>query len=220
MTATAVFTIRQDDQSHHAILYPIGEPGFVAALAISALDFAWPLPRFEAADWMAALLAAAKPKRLCGAIAENATIEPCRDWRDGPPPNYRYELTCSLGRLHIRAFRRDMKAAGLRFEPIYSGDLKGFGVFVGIPKPLSLGERYLAVFQAPETGLFTLTFQGTPDEAQELADRIRSLIDNRFLKDGEVIRVSGAVHAMTVENIHLAIDQILAQSQRSSGEQA
>lgn len=219
MSASAIVSIKQDSHSLHVWLEPVGTPGYVAETFVSALDYAWPLPRFEIADWAAAIVAAAKPKRHCSVVAERSNVVFCADWRTGVPPDFRYELICHQGRLHIRAFRHDQEAAGLRFEPIFSGSLASFCTFAGTPGPVSNEDRYLAIFQAPEAGLFVLAFYGTPPQAEELSERMRWLIKHRFLKDGDVITAQGPALTFPVDSVHLALDQVVAQSNQPKGDE-
>jgi hypothetical protein len=63
MSTRCVVTVFEDDESYaiyrHSDGYPDGEHGVIAMLE-RVLPFAWPLPRFEAADFAAAIVVAWK----------------------------------------------------------------------------------------------------------------------------------------------------------------
>jgi hypothetical protein len=69
-------------------------------------------------------------------------------------------------------------------------------------------KRYLALFQGPDTDLFVLAFDGTPDEADELQARLDRASQLKLLRTGLVVCPLGPICELGAESIHLLLDQL------------
>ncbi|MCW0232566.1 MAG: hypothetical protein OJJ21_03105 [Ferrovibrio sp.] len=204
----AVLSIKDKGQSFHIRIEPQGDSVSVASLCRRACLYAWSLPQFEAGDWAAAFLAAAKPQRAEDSLSDGAHFALCSHWWDQGQLDFRYEVTAAEGELVIKAWRRDTSAPAYRLSLAFVGTLEEFTAFAGLEPPAPVQRRYLALFQGPETELFILAFDGTAEEADELDNRLERARHLKLLVTGLVISALGPIFDLGAESIHLALDQL------------
>jgi hypothetical protein len=140
MSTPAVVTVTDRAQTFHLYLDACGDPRNVAVNLVNALDYAWPLPRFEAAEWTGAFIAALKrPKRLSSSGADQGgLVRLTSDWQPHQEIQFRYEVSTKDGALSVRAFR---VSAGPTCEQLFDGALEGFLIFADIDEiPLDARE--------------------------------------------------------------------------------
>ncbi|WP_374631182.1 hypothetical protein [Ferrovibrio sp.] len=204
----AVLSVKDKRQSFHIRIEPQGDLGTVALLCRRACLYAWPLPQFEAGDWAAAFLAAAKPQLTADDIKDGAQFALCGQWWDQGQLDYRYEVAAVDGDLIIKAWRRDSSALAYRLTPAFIGTVDAFDEFCSLGPQASAQRRYLALFQGPETELFILAFDGTAEDAQELDNRLERARQLRLLVTGLVISALGPICDLGAEGVHMFLDQL------------
>lgn len=204
----AVLSVKTKGQSFHIRIEPQGDPASIALLCCRASLYAWSLPEFEAGDWAAAFLAAAKPQRADDDITSGVRFTLCSHWWDQGQLDFRYEVSAADGELVIKVWRRDLSALAYRLSPAFAGTLEEFTAFAGLEPPAPVRRRYLALFQGRETELFILAFDGTTEEADELHNRLKRARRLNLLVTGLVISALGPIFDLNAESIHLALDQL------------
>lgn len=204
----ATLSVKTQGHAFHILIEPQGDPASIAPLCRQACLYAWPLPRFEAGDWAAAFLAAAKPHRLDDHLAGGTGIALCGHWWDQGELDFRYEVTAIEGELVIKTWRRDVTSAAYRLAFAWAGSLEGFFAFAGLEPPAPVPRRYLALFQGPDTELCILAFDGTQADADELEDRLGRAHKLGLLVTGLVVLPQGPIFELGAESIHLALDQL------------
>jgi len=202
----AALTVKDKSSSFHIRIEPQGDPASIALLCWRACRFAWPLPGFEAGDWAAGFLAAAKPRRVNDSVKGGTILALSGHWRDQGELDYRYEVTASEGQLAIKAWRRDRLASSYRLSFAFAGTLEELFAFARLEPPAAVPRRYLALFQGPETELFVLAFDGTEEEADELEARLDRARALRLLVTGLVVTALGPFFEIGAESIHLMLD--------------
>ena len=127
-----------------------GSPSGAAEAIKAAIDFAWPLPRFEADDFGAAFVAAnkqsatermnemakgspdLKPEHMRRACGGDVYLCGTGDWRTAGHWDcvYRYEVSCVDGKLRVKAWAvrhvdddRDPDGGEWKETEIHDGDL-------------------------------------------------------------------------------------------------
>lgn len=108
MSIRSIITVSDTQNTFHIYRHYDGEPSAVVPDIACALNRAWLLPRFEAADFGAALVSTMK--RVAGDIYLSATGE-------SELVAYRYEVASINGNLHVL-----IEASGLK-TPIFDGTL-------------------------------------------------------------------------------------------------
>ena len=128
-----VVTIADTNDIHHVYLGWNAAPRYVARAVVRTLDYVW-LPRFEASEWVAAFIAAAKP--LSHFISSDrpspfGVVRLTQDWRSHDDLSFRYLVTSKKRALWIVALSRDdadSEVYSLQFE----GNLDEFCAYAGI----------------------------------------------------------------------------------------
>lgn len=99
MSTRAVITFVDERDSFHVYKHSDGYPDDVLPAIGSAIDMAWPLPRFEAADFAAAFVAA--NKKGGGGIYFTSHYDAHGDL------DYRYEVRAPGGKIDVRVFKAE-----------------------------------------------------------------------------------------------------------------
>jgi hypothetical protein len=163
MSTRACYTFRSDQESFHVYKHSDGYPSGAAEWIEAALQYAWPLPRFEADEFAAAFVAANKSYWRNKEIAylrkgkltadEKRGLKDCRDYiargydgggvrllqtgriQDVSPGDiqYRYEVSCLDDELYVKAYGTDYWDEPTETE-IFSGTLAAFKVFAAIDR--------------------------------------------------------------------------------------
>ncbi|MEL3891698.1 hypothetical protein V6B08_15570 [Ferrovibrio sp. MS7] len=204
----AILSVKNRGQSFHIRIEPEGDPRNFALICYRARLYAWSLPQFEAGDWAAAFLAAAKPQRADDDVKGGANFALCSHWWDQGQLDFRYEVSALEAELVIKVWRRDLSAPAYRLSLAFAGTLEEFAAFTGLEPPTPVQRRYLALFQGPETELFILAFDGTAEEADELDNRLERARRLNLLVTGLVISALGPFFDLGAESIHLTLDQL------------
>jgi hypothetical protein len=98
MSTRAVITIKDKHDTFHIYQHWDGYPRCVADHIAAALDYSWSLPRFDAADFAAAIVAA--NKKGAGNIYFSKGPDHHADL------DYRYEVHCISGAICVDVFSR------------------------------------------------------------------------------------------------------------------
>jgi len=133
MSTRAVVTVIDPAQIFHVYTHHDGYPAYTARRIRAALDYAWELPRFEADEWAAAFVAAAKPvkEQHGGVTFQGGSIRLTTDWRAHGDLDYRYEVTAKDGALWVAALKRD---PGELYTMVFEGELDALCNFAGVEK--------------------------------------------------------------------------------------
>lgn len=119
MSTRAIYTFEDDRNTAHVYKHHDGYPSGAADAIAKALPYAWQLPRFEADEFAAAFVAGNKegdggvrlfPTRCQKPIDFATDIE------------YRYEITCRLGKLFVVAYRTNYWDEKPDEKEIYAGN--------------------------------------------------------------------------------------------------
>lgn len=122
----AVVTIKDQSDTFHIYTHSDGYPEYQVVRIVKALEFAWPLPRFDAMDFSAAFVAASKK--------HGGEIYLTKDWREHGDLEFRYEVSARSGEyfgkgkgnpLLIAVFARGngFDADEATYAPLWSGNL-------------------------------------------------------------------------------------------------
>lgn len=117
MSTRAVYTFVDQRDTFHVYKHCDGYPSGAAKFIGKALSMAWDLPRFEAAEFGAAFIAANKSR--------GGGVYLTHDWQDHGDLEYRYEITVRGTELHVTAYSvsRD------KCHEIFTGTLAQFQAF-------------------------------------------------------------------------------------------
>ncbi len=141
MSTRAIYTfIEEDGTAYHVYKHHDGYPSGAAIAIRKALEYAWPLPQFEADEFGAAFVAANKdgakpdlPRQYCGG---GVRLLQSGDWKTVAPGDieYRYEIglhAYGTGRhLRVMAFAvRETGGAWMQKE-LFRGPLDKFESWV------------------------------------------------------------------------------------------
>lgn len=125
MSTRAVYTFKDESDTFHVYKHHDGYPSGAIQWIVNALEFAWPLPRFEACEFSAAFIAGNKPREK-GSIFKGGGVYCTHDWKNHGDLDYRYEIELHDNELFIRAFEVSCENCRLIFE----GNLSQFEKFV------------------------------------------------------------------------------------------
>ncbi len=142
MGTRAVYTFREDQEEYHVYKHWDGYPSGACQFIKRALDFAWPLPRFEADEFAAAFVCANKmaerpegskplPRDMIGG---NIHLMQSGPWQEVSAQDieYRYEISHMPGEpdLVISAYSVDCDNKGVFTDRlIFTGTLSEFELF-------------------------------------------------------------------------------------------
>jgi hypothetical protein len=122
MGTRAVYTFNDSDREFHVYKHWDGCPAGAVEFIKNALAYAWPLPRFDAAEFAAAFVAANKQKgddkRQGGDVYLTDHYETHGDL------SYRYVISLKDENLHVVAY-----SMGDRSKKIFEGTLEQFAEF-------------------------------------------------------------------------------------------
>lgn len=148
MSTRALFSFEDADGSYHVYKHDDGDPQGAAEAIMNALEYAWPLPMFEADEFAAAFVAANKPhwKDSVGGVAKTTEDEARRSrgggvrltmgatWEEAAPADvvFHYTITFPQG-LVVRAesvtYHEDPSGGGNDKWDVtdhYTGTMSGF----------------------------------------------------------------------------------------------
>ncbi len=115
MATRAVYTFTDEYNTFHVYKHYDGYESGAAEFIVKAFKFAWGLPRFEAADFAAAFIAANK--------TGGGDVYFSTNWDDHGDLSYRYELSQSKnGQLIIRVFENTFSG----YVELFYGRMKDF----------------------------------------------------------------------------------------------
>ena len=119
MSTRAVYTFKDDRDTHHVYVHHDGYPSGAFEKIQKAADsrLVWQLPRFEADEFASGFVAV--NKEGSGSVRLTAGPDSHGDLE------YRYEITCEKGMIHVTAFELNGPE-----QQIYKGTLRGFGEFI------------------------------------------------------------------------------------------
>lgn len=130
----AVITVADRKGVYHVLLDGSGSPLNVAALVVQTLSYVW-LSRFEADEWAAAFIAAAKapsPEVTSESASSRGLVRLTPDWRTHDDLGFRYLISSKRRALWIVALVRKTDGGTQAFESLFDGTLDGFCAFAGI----------------------------------------------------------------------------------------
>jgi hypothetical protein len=189
MSTRAVVTVADDDESFHLYTHHDGYPSYTARRLLRALDFAWPLPRFQSSEFAAAFAAASKSPRQAysgGLVDQGGSIYLTSSWERHGDLAFRYVVTQQGTGLRVEAFRRDHTGPD-PYHPIYDGDLAGFVAFAGIRAPDPDRMLYAVAAYSPVYGLCHRFLRASADEAAEIGQLVEALRASGGVSAGWVI---------------------------------
>lgn len=153
MSTRAIYTFIDEDGSYNVYKHSDSYPSGAADTLRASLAFAWQLPRFEADEFAAAFVVAGKAywyhkemalRRTNGAPEDLERAVKYGHYDGGgirllasgkpmelPPGDieYRYEIRCKAGHLHITAFQTNYWHDPRREKKIFAGTLDKFEAF-------------------------------------------------------------------------------------------
>ncbi len=127
MGTRATYTVKDGlSEQYHVFIHWDGYPKGAIDYINSALPFAWELPRFEADEFAAALVAGAKTI-LCGGACQGGGVRLMHTQFDACDVEYRYVIYATNGELQVEAYTTNYWDAGRETEKrFYSGDFATF----------------------------------------------------------------------------------------------
>lgn len=127
MSTRAVYTFADGQEEHHVYKHSDGYPSGALDAVRQALDFSWPLPRFEPDEFAAGFVAANKAYGAGG-----VRLMPSGRAIEVAPGDiaYRYEVRCMDGELYVKAFSTDYWNETRTEVELFSGTLDDFATFV------------------------------------------------------------------------------------------
>lgn len=108
MGTRAVITFKDEHDTFCVYQHWDGDPNTITENILAAQEYAWPLPRFEAAEFAAAYIAATKKKG--GGDNQGGNIYFARGAKFHCDLSYNYVVTEKDGKLNIEAYRGNGKA--------------------------------------------------------------------------------------------------------------
>jgi hypothetical protein len=124
MSTRAVFTFKDKLETHHVYKHHDGYPRGAYRAIEKALEFSWPLPRFEVDEFAAAFVSANKDAP--GGVRFSL------DWKHHADLEYRYEVYFDVvdNELKINAYSRVFGGDDhTKYKQIFSGTLEEFRTF-------------------------------------------------------------------------------------------
>lgn len=121
MSTRAVYTFIDTSGRYHVYKHHDGYPTGAADFIARAKSNAWSLPRFEADEFGAAFIVANK--------GDSGGVHLTKSYKAHGDLDFRYEITCLNGALHVKAFDVGYEAPNYERQTaklIYSGTLEGF----------------------------------------------------------------------------------------------
>lgn len=133
MSTRAIYTFVEDGASYHVYKHHDGYPSGAATAIRNALDYAWPLPRFEADEFAAAFVAGNKDGAKPGVPDQyrggGVRLLHSGDWKTVAPGDieYRYEISLKNSNLIIKACAvRETGNDTWEEEVLFNGTLSKF----------------------------------------------------------------------------------------------
>lgn len=128
MSTRAIYTFDDGTDRYHVYKHHDGYPSGAAKAIQSALDYAWPLPRFEADEFGASFCAGTKQHEKGTSRRGGGTrLLPCGEWEKVAPGDvqFRYEIRPNGKELRITAFtvRCSIKNETWTEKQIFDGPL-------------------------------------------------------------------------------------------------
>ena len=116
MSTRSVFTFKDDFNEFHVYKHCDGYPSGALEAIEKTLQKAWELPRFEAADFGAAFIAANKSK--------GGNVHLTHSYENHGDLSYRYEITSNNGEIFIHVYEAAYFLKEKKYKEIFSGNIK------------------------------------------------------------------------------------------------
>ncbi|VVC76011.1 hypothetical protein AQUSIP_13120 [Aquicella siphonis] len=131
MSTRAVYTFIEqepgtpDIEAYHVYKHFDGYPAGAAVFIKNAIDYAWPLPRYEACEFAAAFIAANKQTRKTLERAyPGGDVYLTTHFNDHGDLDYRYEILMHNKKLRVEAFKWNYESES--WDSIFIGSLDDF----------------------------------------------------------------------------------------------